>query len=636
VGTPVQLDLVPYPRSVELDPSGKYVTASISQTVIDKSLPSQGYRIIANLDGVVLAAADSAGLKYAGTTLNQLIRLSRYGLLPAGSHNRNGSHSVDSASMPIPAATTPAVVASNEETVSRFDTPDTAMDPAGAYIPACRITDWPDFPTRSVLLDISRTKVPSLDTLDALIALIGMLKYNQLHLYMEHTFAYKGHRQVWEGSGAYEQADIDHIQAACAKHGIDLVPHQNTLGHMERWLIHQRYRQLAIKPDGFYWLFGIERNPTTLDPENPKAFSLVAGLLDQLLPLFGSSFAHVGMDEPWELPRERSGQWVNWLKQLKALDSVKDRHVMVWGDYLSANPNLIPELPEDVIVCEWGYDAGHPFSQHLEDLASQNIATFVCPGTSSWLSLTGRTENALNNISEAAISGMEYGSQGFMVCDWGDMGHHQQLPIMYPALVAGAALSWSYDSNASIDMPQLGRLVGLHLFDTPRPEFGIALVALGQAYRMVVPQPPNMSALTLHMWLPQFPVGSGLTTGLTKEDLGRVDALVDETISGLPAIQNDSPDRYILDEILLGASWLKFAIEDARLRLEGNGSLLSIPEQQRIDLASGLAGILATHRKAWLHRNRIGGLDESSAWIDHLQYCYRSGTVNPKWFGPLG
>ncbi|EQD59662.1 glycoside hydrolase family protein, partial [mine drainage metagenome] len=211
-----------------------------------------------------------------------------------------------------------------------------------------------------------------------------------------------------------------------------------------------------------------------------------------------------------------------------------------------------------------------------------------------------------------------------------------QLPVMYPALAAGAALSWSYDSNSSIDLSRLGKLTGLHLFDKPCPALGSALVSLGQVHRMVVPQPPNMSALTLHLWLPQFPVGSGLTTGLTQDDLDKIGELIDETVNGLPDIQGDSPDHYILDEILLGASWLKFAIRDARLRLEGDGGLPSLPEWHRTELASDLSGILAAHRHTWLHRNRVGGLDESSAWIDHLLYCYRNGTVDPKWFGPLG
>ncbi|MCB0000246.1 MAG: beta-N-acetylhexosaminidase, partial [Anaerolineales bacterium] len=36
-------------------------------------------------------------------------------------------------------------------------------------LPQCRITDWPDIPNRGVMLDISRNKVPTMDTLYALV-----------------------------------------------------------------------------------------------------------------------------------------------------------------------------------------------------------------------------------------------------------------------------------------------------------------------------------------------------------------------------------------------------------------------------------------------------------------------------------
>ena len=47
------------------------------------------------------------------------------------------------------------------------------------------------------MLDISRDRVPSMQTLYELIDLFAELKMNQLQLYTEHTFAYRDHREVW-------------------------------------------------------------------------------------------------------------------------------------------------------------------------------------------------------------------------------------------------------------------------------------------------------------------------------------------------------------------------------------------------------------------------------------------------------
>src|SRR5262249_23159652 len=64
-------------------------------------------------------------------------------------------------------------------------------------IPCLHIEDWPDFPARGVMIDISRDKVPTMQTLYELVDLLASMKINQLQLYTEHTFAYRNHPQVW-------------------------------------------------------------------------------------------------------------------------------------------------------------------------------------------------------------------------------------------------------------------------------------------------------------------------------------------------------------------------------------------------------------------------------------------------------
>ena len=65
-----------------------------------------------------------------------------------------------------------------------------------------------------------------------------------------------------------------------------------------------------------------------------------------------------------------------------------------WGDIILHKPELIPELPKDVIALNWGYDADHPFEKETRAFADAGVPFYVCPGTSSWLSISGRTDNA--------------------------------------------------------------------------------------------------------------------------------------------------------------------------------------------------------------------------------------------------
>src|SRR5208282_1587898 len=60
----------------------------------------------------------------------------------------------------------------------------------GNRLPCLEIHDWPDFPRRGVMLDISRGRVPKLETLLELVGHLADFKINEFQLYTEHTFAY--------------------------------------------------------------------------------------------------------------------------------------------------------------------------------------------------------------------------------------------------------------------------------------------------------------------------------------------------------------------------------------------------------------------------------------------------------------
>src|SRR5207237_510321 len=127
------------------------------------------------------------------------------------------------------------------------------------------------------------------------------------------------------------------------------------------------------------------------------------------------------------------------------------RRMMFWGDIIVQKPELIRELPRDAIALEWGYEADHPFDRDGEMFARAGVPFYVCPGTSSWNSIAGRTDNALANLRSAAENGRKHGAIGYLITDWGDNGHLQYLPASYLAFAAGAAFSWCLESNRHAD-----------------------------------------------------------------------------------------------------------------------------------------------------------------------------------------
>lgn len=308
------------------------------------------------------------------------------------------------------------------------------------------------FETRGYMLDISRDRVPTMKTLREIVDLLARCRYNQFQLYTEHTFAYSAHPEVWEEADPMTAAEIRKLDAYCQMQGIELVANQNSFGHMERWLTHEKYNHLAKFPNGGAMTpWGtIKKFPTTLDPGNPGSLELIDGLFEELLPNFTSKLVNVGCDETFEISDPE--EYLDFF--LKVVDCAKrrGRRVMFWGDIVLRHPELIERLPKDLIALDWGYEANHPFEKEAAQFKAAGLDFYVCPGTSSWRSLGGRVENMRENLEAAERAGRINGAKGYLVTDWGDEGHWQPLAASLPGIIMGGAFAVSGAKAAKIDL----------------------------------------------------------------------------------------------------------------------------------------------------------------------------------------
>ena len=321
------------------------------------------------------------------------------------------------------------------------------------------------FAVRSYMLDISRDKVPSMGTLKQLVEILEKFNYNQLQLYTEHTFAYSKHEAVWKDASPMTAQEIRELDLFCAMHGIDLVPNQNSFGHLERWLVKPEYNHLAELPRGgapLPW-GGFKKDPTTLCPTDPASLEFLAGLYDELLPNFESRLFNIGCDETFDLLGEgrsaaavkEKGEgrvYLEFLLKVAELVRKRGKRPMFWGDVILRHPELVPELPKDLIALDWGYEGNHPFMDEAAKFAAAGLDFYVCPGTSSWNSLAGRVENMRENMIAAERAGHLHGAKGFMVTDWGDGGHWQPLAASLPGLILGGNLAFTGASAAKMDL----------------------------------------------------------------------------------------------------------------------------------------------------------------------------------------
>jgi hypothetical protein len=362
-----------------------------------KNLPAEGYELRISKEGALIEYSDTAGAFYGMMTLRQLMMQSP--------------------------------------------------------VRCCHITDQPGLSVRGFMLDISRGKVPTLQTLKETVDLLASLKYNHLELYIEgFSFAYPTFAEYWQEDSVITPEEIRELNEYCRLRCIELVPNQNSLGHMASWLAKPEFASLA-ELEGGMQIHGIQVPPTTLDSENPASLELVEKMMHELLPAFSSAYFNVNLDEPFELGKGKNSAlteaigvdqlYLGYIKRLHQAVNAQGRRMMMWSDIVSNYPEMVREIPQDIIMLEWGYEAEHPFMKRAEVLSKAGLKFCLCPGTSSWTSISGITDNMIGNIRSAAQAAYKYGAEGMIMTDWGDMNHMQFWPISWPAIVLFSAAAWN-------------------------------------------------------------------------------------------------------------------------------------------------------------------------------------------------
>lgn len=495
----------------------------------------------------------------------------------------------------------------------------------GAQIPCLEIVDWPDFPARGVMLDISRDKVYRMETLYELVDRLASWKMNQLQLYTEHTFAYRFHPEVWKDASPMTGEEILYLDQYCRDRYVELVANQNSFGHLTRWLKLPEYEQLAEISGKFAVPWGEMEGPFSLSPALPESFAFIQSLYDELIPHFSSHMVNVGCDETFDvgvgkskaLCEERGSGRVYLDFLLKIYHDLKRRGktMQFWGDIIIQHPELVPELPDDVIALEWGYEASHPFDEHGEQFAASKIPFYVCPGTSAWNTIAGRTTNCIENIRNAAKNGMKHGAIGLLNTDWGDNGHWQVYPVNFLGLAVGAAYSWAAERA---DQVQIIDALSRFAFDDPTGSMGRIAYELGDLYKCAGFEPANASALFGLMQMPlesirQHPL-------LNAESLFDCVKKIDEIMEGLAEERMAREDAAMIrDEFNLTAMMLKHACWRGLMAVKNPAA----PE--RAAMLDDLRTIIVAYRAIWMKRNRPGGLADSLARLETLLKEYENG-----------
>lgn len=330
------------------------------------------------------------------------------------------------------------------------------------------IHDMPDFENRGYMLDISRGKVPKLHIIKKLIDNLSLLKYNEFQLYMESfVYKYESFPALTADFDCLTPEDIEELDRYCKERYIDLVPNQNSLGHMRMFLERDEFRHLKVGAAGDY-------PSSTVNPLLPESFEFITTLYRDLLPHFSSGKVNIGLDEAWELhkyeleePASEIGVdkiFTDWLTKLS--DHIEEKYgksVQFWADMVYKYPNAYKYMPKNATALVWGYDVINTscFEGVCAPVAERGIDFYICPGDGTWECATCRFDMMALNVRKAADVGKKYGAKGYLLTAWGNTGTVSfpifgVVPYCLAALYAWRAGEYS-DWNPKIANIQLAK-----------------------------------------------------------------------------------------------------------------------------------------------------------------------------------
>jgi len=343
-----------------------------------------------------------------------------------------------------------------------------------ASIPAVEIVDWPAMRWRGVSDDISRGPVPTVDYIKRQLRTFAAFKLNMHSFYMEQTFASSSNPLIGPAGGSLTPDEIRDLVIYARRYHIELVPEQQTFGHLHKALKLEKYNELAETPHG-----------DVLSPQQEGSYKLIADWYRELSELFPGKFFHIGADETFELGEGQSRDAVKargvgaiyfeHLNRVREVLKPYHRRLMFWGDIALNHPDLIGSIPKDMVVMNWDYAAKEDYMPRIRPFKDAGLEEFVCPGVHNWNQIFPNLDASSKNITNFVRDGQASGALGMMNTSWDDDGE-SLFEMTWYGMVLGAAASWQ---DKPVDRNSFDEDFDWAFFRNEGDDFTEALRALG-------------------------------------------------------------------------------------------------------------------------------------------------------------
>ena len=336
----------------------------------------------------------------------------------------------------------------------------------GNELPCLEIHDKPEFEHRGFYHDVTRGRIPKIQTLKELIDKLAEYKVNSLQLYMEHTFDFDEYKKFNSNQEPYTEDDILELDEYCKENFIDLIPSLSCFGHLYELLQLDEYKHLCelenYEPQNHVWRERMDHH--TIDVSNPQSIELIKSLVDRYCKCFSSKYFNICCDETFDLGKGRNAGkpiaelYVGFVSQLVEHLEAKGKVVMLWADVVQNHLEEISGLSKNTVLLNWNYSCRVNITK-IKNIYNTGRTQIVCPGTWGWQRMIEYLPESVENIKRVAAFSKICNVKGIINTNWGDFGHFcNPLNVGY-SLILGATESWNpgacdleYFENAILKM----------------------------------------------------------------------------------------------------------------------------------------------------------------------------------------
>lgn len=322
------------------------------------------------------------------------------------------------------------------------------MTASGDELQCCAVYDWPRFPYRGLMIDVSRN-FRDRQFIEKQIDAMALLKMDKLHLHLMDDAGWRiqidsrpmltkkaawrigGTWKQWrelgcfyseEGSpmasgGYYTKDDVRELVAYAAERHIDIVPEFEIPGHSREVL--EAYPELACVDEN-----GERVMNSDMCPGSEYLFDFIEDVMAELVELFPSEYIHIGGDEAsrtaWKkcphcqkIMAENGladvAQLQSWVtRKVEKIVESHGRKMVGWDEIMEGG------LSDNAVVMSWRG------SSHGENAIGQGHDVIMSPNT------------------------------------WYYLDYTQDAPIYQPEAIGGyISLAKAYSYDADIDSPHL-------------------------------------------------------------------------------------------------------------------------------------------------------------------------------------